>query len=767
MADTLAVDLFINDRTADAVLNANRAKLQKFGADVEKIRPNLFGHFDRTFGAIQTRAEQARDQLNKTFSNERLGLAAGVGVGIAAGLAVKGINDAIKASFEGEKANRLLSASATQAGLSYQFLAEQSQKYAAEAGVSQTAAANATSQIARLGAAIGKTSQQDLQKIQTAVLDLASARGIAANQLETIINAVVTGSSDEPLNAIGLKDPGALAQDYADKVGKSVDSLSKQEQVLSRLNPLLEQAGIFTGANADKLKSLTGQAEQAQAKIEDFYTNLGNGITRSQEFRDFLTTVNGLLADFTTNVTTVQQKLAQGFSPKQLAEDDANKTGSQIIDTTKNVLTAVNPLTSLLLLYDTATEGAEVANARFIASISGAKDRRIAALTEAFEAEQNLLETQNKAAIANAEKLAAERSKNDLKSFLDSIKSENDSKRKAFEQKISNTGSDDVGANRKLLQELTQKSFLFDDADFTRKFSDIEKRITQSIDTGKKKVEELGKTYNNVLDGLVQRTNSNNPFVQLYSEADKSLQTLRENTRGLSADIISQFERMEQKAASLKLFEARIDNSLGAFNLRDEAANFRNPFDEKKTAQTQQEIINDFLRKNPNFLNLNRGKSGEEIGRDILSRSQLGRNTLESPQDRINKKLAEQTDLIFNGRLNDEEQRIADRKFIGLTQGLNPNELSGANREAAAAAREREALRLDSAEADAKVQRDTQTKLQTEIRDELQKLNKVAESGGIAAVVRILDESNGAASVSGVPKSPTARDVELTYPFDR
>lgn len=301
-----------------------------------------------------------------------------------------------------------------------------------------------------------------------------------------------------------------------------------------------------------------------------------------------------------------------------------------------------------------------------------------------------------------------------------------------------------------------------------------QEEFAKSVEEGRKKVGELGKTYNAVLDGIVQRSNANNPFVQLFSEADRSMKVLRENTRGLSRDVIAQFEAMEQKANSLKLFEARIESGLGALGLRNEAANFRNPVDPEKNRLQQDAIIRQFLADNPNYGNSFFGGSGdfrsitydqngnmdEATRRDILSRSQLGRNTLETPADRLNKTLQDQFNLLNQNARSPDEQRIADRRFAALTQGVNPLELSDRNREAAAAVREREAVRIESAEKEAiDVARESRD-LQKRIAESQEKLLLIAEKQGIRGVeIAIRDGTSGGVDV----KSPTSSDTGSLY----
>jgi hypothetical protein len=303
--------------------------------------------------------------------------------------------------------------------------------FADEGGLAKTSADKLTGQIARLTEAAGRP--QDFDKVKTALLDLSSARGVPLNELEPFVNALITGSSDEPLNRQGLKDPGALQKDYADKLGKTTDALTKQEQVLSRYNPFLEAAAaVNTGANADRMKSLSGQAETASARIDDLTTNFGKGITNTLEFRDALTFANDVLKLMSTNISEVQDKLSKGLSPGQIAEQEADKAGNQVLDFAKNALSF--PLANLSYAYDILSgEGLETANNRYIETLTGARKRRINALTELFEGEQKVIERQNQAA-------AKQRLNLDQQNAFDSFQSQVDA--------LLKPSPDAVGKNR-------------------------------------------------------------------------------------------------------------------------------------------------------------------------------------------------------------------------------------------------------------------------------------------------------------------------------
>lgn len=303
-------------------------------------------------------------------------------------------------------------------------------------------------------------------------------------------------------------------------------------------------------------------------------------------------------------------------------------------------------------------------------------------------------------------------------------------------------------------------------------------QINAEIEKGKDKIKELGKTYVETFANLNTKLNSNNPFVNLFSEADKSAKTLRETIKLLSPELQKAALALEGKLNSNNLFSARLENKLNVFGLRDEADNFRNPFDASKQKKEQDEFLARFFRNNPNYAFLNNIPANTLIKNlpeaertKILTR--FGNSALtETPADRLNKRLEEQQNLIFGdfrNKLTPDQQSIADKKFISLTSGVNPLELSNSNREAAAIVREREALRQEQNEQKARQQRDALIETNKQIAENGKKLLAIAENEGLQGIekllkVEITDNSNGRATITD--RAATPQSVEQLYNQD-
>ncbi|MBS1797462.1 MAG: hypothetical protein JSS81_26805 [Acidobacteria bacterium] len=321
---------------------------------------------------------------------------------------------------------------------------------------------------------------------------------------------------------------------------------------------------------------------------------------------------------------------------------------------------------------------------------------------------------------------------------------------------------------RKMLENVQSSSYLLPNARQALSY-EIESKIKESVEQGKAKVKELQKQYESSFDALYLRANASNPFVTLYSEADKSLRNFRENSQGLSLDLIAEFEAIEKKAFSLKLFEARIDNRLGVFDLRNDAGNFRSPYDPEKDKLQQERYVQNFLSRNPNYLFLKRqeydaierttgyknSQSFEDFYRkDILKR---GSSLFDTPQNRLNKRLEDEYNLLFQPNQTQEQRAIADRKFISLTNGVNPLDLNDKLREEAASVREREALRRENFERDQLAVAKEQLAVQKRLDANQKRLLDLAEKDGvkgIKSIIEIVDKTNGGANVLGASPGP-------------
>ena len=277
----------------------------------------------------------------------------------------------------------------------------------------------------------------------------------------------------------------------------------------------------------------------------------------------------------------------------------------------------------------------------------------------------------------------------------------------------------------------------------------------------KSKIEQIEKTALDTFGNLSAKSFANNPFVAIFTEGDQAARELEKTIRSLPAELQTAARAMQGKISFRQLLEAETSNKLATFDLRNDANNFRNPFDAGKQKKDQEDFIQNFLRNNPNYLFL-QGKNSldDETKAKILK--QFGGSALnESPADRFNKTLREKADLLYKPNQSAEELAVADKRFISLTQGANPLDLSKDVRESAAVAREREAIRLEKNENEAKAEREADRKIRERLATVLEKLAETGGKNGVKAIDLILkNESEESAKLE---KSPTRADTENYY----
>lgn len=222
------------------------------------------------------------------------------------------------------------------------------------------------------------------------------------------------------------------------------------------------------------------------------------------------------------------------------------------------------------------------------------------------------------------------------------------------------------------------------------------------------------------------------------------------------------------------MFSARADNALSIFDLREDAANFRNPFDAEKLKAEQERFIQDFLKNNPNYLFLKQvefeGRERESGYRnlesfdDFIRKDILSRGNFDTPQKRLNESLDQKFNLLLgNPFLSAEERAINQQKFLAATAGVNPLDLSDENRERAALVREAEATRraeFDRKDFELRSKQLTATTNLTKVLSDLNQRAKNGENVTGKQIVEIVDRS-GAANVLGA--SPVPEDMTRNY----
>lgn len=281
-------------------------------------------------------------------------------------------------------------------------------------------------------------------------------------------------------------------------------------------------------------------------------------------------------------------------------------------------------------------------------------------------------------------------------------------------------------------------------------------QFAESVKRGKERVEQYRKTIDDLVSGLASQRGNTNPFVQVFTEAEEAIKRTQLATKGLSTELQAVILQQQQALNARNLFRQRLDTGLQAIDLRFDANRFRQAGSGTAAGNRLAEFTNRIaqeeaggLFRNPDYVRW----QTEQLRREQEQAGSGG-----GIQERLNRQL----EFLRRAGTTAEQRAEVDRRIIALTQGVDPAELTGSQREDAAAAREREAVRLEKAERDAVSERTANQQLQSKIAADIGKLVQLAEKQGVEAVIRVIDDTGGKVE-SRLAKRPSDKDTKAYY----
>jgi hypothetical protein len=281
-----------------------------------------------------------------------------------------------------------------------------------------------------------------------------------------------------------------------------------------------------------------------------------------------------------------------------------------------------------------------------------------------------------------------------------------------------------------------------------KKQEDAAKAFEKSVEQAKTKINELSKTWTSAFDSLYQRTAGDNPFAVFLAKSQTEADKLKVALAGLPPELQKIAFGMQAIADAKEAFSLRLDNALSVANLRFEAGNFSDP--------TQQEMQR---RLNADIANFRR--TSNSTNPEAIAEFQRRQNAITNyNKDRQTDFLNSEYNTIYDSRRPGYDPSAADRKFVELTRGFNPDDLPDNLRRAASDARLNEAARQEKFEQDAQDERKKQTELQSKLLETQTRLLALAEKEGTAGINKLLVEVRDAPTTKSTVTSPTPADVE-------
>jgi hypothetical protein len=772
-------DSFIKILSEDAAAaEFQLARLERRAESLQKRRP----------GAGPGRGSEIGEGIA-----DGLGLptSAGAGAAIAAGAVAVIGKQSLDAARDAANAQLQLQSIAKETGQSYDTLKLQAKAFGDQTALSNTKAESTFAQLVNFANAAGRTDK--LEEFRKRFADLAAAKGINADQLGDIsrqLNALTDEATDKLLNA----NPSAFYDAFAKSLGKTAEQLTDAEKRAAVFDEVLKKGAIFDGTAEKRVAGAAGAMDVFGKTFDNAKTKIGAALIPLVEFSNAaIRLITADPAKFTSQA--VLDEIAKNAKIEADKRTDETVKGLRAMDAKiaaaqkapraslqnfalsgLNITDNFNDPIKRQASIDAAVKNAETFVAdltkRLQKSLSSGGDQKFA--RREFQLNINLFDADTR------EKFIKDFSAASADGF----------------RKILADAKATLPEIRKVFKDATRATELTSE-DRDRLTKDFTAAIEKAVNDGKAKIEEIGKTTDALFDSLFAASGSNNPFVRVFTEADKAIENTRLATALLSKDLQNTALDMVRQQNALELFNARANSALDAFDLRESAAGFRSfnnrPADSTKVDQeTIDRVVKQFIERRdavagggtfaPN-LGIDFTKLTEDQKRDLFERQtiqnlrgagqpdQLIASFLASQrrandpaaaidanlsiQQRLDKQIA-----IINGLnpQNDAERQAADRRIIALTGGLRPEQLTENQRRAAADTREREALRIETAEQKAREQRAEQLDTQKRIDKNIQGLLKIAQSDGLTGVIRIINEAEDKTKVS-LGLRPTNRDT--------
>jgi hypothetical protein len=591
----------------------------------------------------------------------------------------------IQQSIQLEQSLRSLSASGIDAGKSFDVMIAASNRFAEAGAISQSAAAKSTAQLQRLLTLAGQGDQ--LEKYQQGFLDLAAARGVAFEELETLFQGIIAGT-DDALNRFGKADPSKLYDQYAKSIGKSTDQLTQQQRTFALLNAFAGDFEKFQGANEDRINSFEGRVDKFNSTLDNTLARLGQWIASSRTLNDVLFVTGELLESPALTRenqlrSDISRRVVEGETPAQIAAEFARKynrdgltgrkprklTPEEIQDELGKLQLGFEPgknIDEFRRVYRFAERlvaaFSETEKQTRLRLIDEEKQARLKAQQETTEAllksiererkirtaQLSLYETQWRTTLDKSTTREIEQIKAVADARLANIREETNERLRGFASQFGSETNptkrleilNDQSAFQREQQLAYQQEFLVN----AQRIAELEKKLADD--------------RRNAIFDLAQTLQTDNPYVKLFTDAEKALISLEDRERDFGSALTDRIRKATLNSMGLSILTQDISNLRSAVGLRREAFEIGAGFDPSRLS----------------------GRRADAYRRQVIADDL---NAIERAYQR-----RAQVDPL-------EAQRARDRAIIEATQGATPRQLTAQTRGLAVEAREREAARLE------------------------------------------------------------------------
>ena len=545
--------------------------------------------------------EENNSSRRRVGFNEGLGnLGFGLGSAAVFAGATVAAKSSLDASREAYNSQLRLKASAIETGLAYKELSRQANEFARINLLAERVGQANFSNIVNFAQAADRSDKLEL--FRQRLSDLAAAKGVDPKRLGDISKQLIT-LQDEATDLLLNANPSAFYDDFAKSIGKTANSLTDAEKRAAVFDEIIRRGALFSGVAEQRFNASATALDRLSQKFENLKEKAGQAIIPLVEF-----------AEFSVKVASADPKLYRSAAENAEIRRQREKAEQESVESAVRTLQKQDAAIRAALADPRASlENYALRNFNLADSFFS-PDQRQKAIDKAIETARSIAENfknSYQAALSNQSSSLSLLELGQRDFYKNQGLFDNETRRaiaESFERRIEEKRRE-LEAERK--------------REIDRQKAEAEKR-QREIESATKKVRDLEKTYLSVFANLQNAVNSNNPFVRVFSEARSEIDKLREDLRGLPEELQNTALAIQRKINANNLFSARIDNSLDVFGLRQRAEDLRNPFETRSAESLKKEaddIISDFLAKNPNYLFL-KGKTDldDTLRRDILSR---------------------------------------------------------------------------------------------------------------------------------------------------
>lgn len=695
----------------------------------------------------------------------------------------------VKAS-QYEEQMRELKGQATESGAAFETIRQKNVEIAAQFGVSQIRAASLTNSLTEL---LGTTKQLGrMSEVSKSIADIAAVRGMSLERVAGILKSINDGFAYSA-RQLGVSDINKQLRDYARSINVSVAELTEAERAQVALNAVMEKGKGVVGESDLALQTLEGTKKNFLASLDDMATSIGRIVTESGIIQEFIKTTSALFKELTLDVDNLNKKLSEGQDPMKVAREAYSKPGFG--DYAQAGATALAGLTGLPQLFFGFDVVAQAVNPFAV------YERNLSEFAARVKKQQELIERQKaqaeKQGLANRqreqEEVRERQERKDIQSFL------RKSSREISNQKTT------IAALEALRDEATKKLQGLEYAERLEQFNEqISQAIERSVESGKRKVEDLGRSWKSVFDNISRSQAAGNPIAQVFLESNEAVKKLKEEMKGLPKQIQDIALQSQRELNSNRLFEANINQSEQILELKKFAEDFSDYSRKNRelAKENLQREVAEFNRKllvgvnsnvdaNIEYFNLrmrsiNRELKGEERkeflktqfekeAQEIMSMSGVNnqarleelrrrfhfdvKNVSTEDQRSLDEKIRSLRNLIPE---NEAQRAALEDNILRFARSLNPDNLTVGQRTYISNLANSVAERMSRQAQEAHQFLKKQTELQTKIEDHQKKLLELAKRGGIHAIealITVKDETDSGVTV----RRPTTKDVERAY----